>query len=216
MKIVIGNQKGGAGKSTLCILLANYLSLVHQDECLILDLDFQSSITSLWEKDRANFDNPALYEVVDLELEAFEKVKDKLKQVNGQVIIDLPGKMDDNQLIPIYQSAELVICPFAYDKVSFESTLVFTQIVQHLNKSVPIAFVPNRLKAGVRYEIKTQVNKVLCKFGKVFPELPDRVAFQRIDTLGIPEEIKPIVCSTFGAIHHHYLTGTNKKSHGEN
>jgi len=215
MNIVIGNQKGGVGKSTLCILLANYLALVHEKESLILDLDFQSSITSLWEKDRANFDNPALYEVLDLDIGSFEKVKDKLHQVDGHVIIDLPGKMDDNELVPIYQCADLVICPFAYDKVSFESTLVFAQIVHHLNKRVPIAFIPNRLKAGVRYEIKTQVNAVLRKFGKVFPELPDRIAFQRIDTLSIPGDINAIVRMTFDAIHNHYLTVTGN-THGEN
>ena len=215
MNIVIGNQKGGVGKSTLCILLANYLALIHEKESLILDLDFQSSITSLWEKDRANFDNKALYEVVNLELDEFDHVKNKLRQVHGHVIIDLPGKMDDNELIPIYRFADLVICPFGYDKVSFESTLVFAQIVLHLNKSVPIAFIPNRLKAGVHYELKAQVNGVLKKFGKVFPELPDRIAFQRIDTLSIPGEIDAFVRITFDAIHNHHLTAAGR-THGEN
>ena len=28
MKVVFGNQKGGVGKSTLCVMLANYLTLV--------------------------------------------------------------------------------------------------------------------------------------------------------------------------------------------
>jgi chromosome partitioning protein len=215
MNIVIGNQKGGVGKSTLCILLANYLTIVQESECLILDLDFQRSISSLWNRDRSNFDNPALYEVLDIELEAFANFKDKLQQVDGHVIIDLPGKMDDNELIPIYQCADLVICPFAYDKVSFESTLVFAQIVKHLNKTVPLAFIPNRLKSGVRYEIKSQVNEVLRKFGKVFPELPDRVAFQRIDTLSIPEDIEDLVHKTFDAIHNLHLT-VIKPHHGEN
>ena len=44
MNVLFGNQKGGVGKSTLCILLANYLSLIRKEECLILDLEFQSSI----------------------------------------------------------------------------------------------------------------------------------------------------------------------------
>jgi len=215
MKTVIGNQKGGAGKSTLCVLLANYLSLVHKSECLVLDLDFQSSIASLWEKDRANFDNEPLYEVVDLDLEGYAAIQDKLNDVDGHVIIDLPGKMDDNELIPIYQNAELVICPFAYDKVSFESTLVFAQIIKHLNASVPIVFVPNRLKAGVKYETKTQVNEVLLKFGKVSPVLPDRIAFQRINTMSIPEEISDVVADTFDMIYNEFLVSdvlTNGKA----
>lgn len=208
MNIVIGNQKGGVGKSTLCILLANYLSLLHNSECLILDMDFQSSISSLWEKDRANFSNPALYEVLDLELDAFGKIKDKLIDANGHFIIDLPGKMDDNELIPIYHCANLVLCPFTYDKICFESTLVFAQVIRHLNKEVPIVFMPNRVKAGVRYELKTKVNEVLTSFGTVSPEFPDRVAFQRIDTLSVPVDIEDLVGAVFGGIYQNHFTKT--------
>jgi chromosome partitioning protein len=208
MNIVIGNQKGGVGKSTLCILFANYLSLNHQSSCMILDMDFQSSISSLWEKDRSNFSNPPLYEVLDLELESFGKIQDKLIDANGHFIIDLPGKMDDNELVPIYKSANLVLCPFTYDKIAFESTLVFAQVIRHLNKNVPIAFLPNRVKAGVNYELKTKVHTVLSKFGTVSPEFSDRVAFQRIDSLTIPEDIHDLVKSVFGSIYNQHFIKT--------
>ncbi len=205
MNVLFGNQKGGVGKSTLCILLANYLSLVHKKECLILDLDFQSSIRWLWEKDRANYDNTPLYEVLVIELEKFNEVKEQITNVNGHVLIDLPGKMDDNQLIPVYQSADLVICPFAYDKITFESTVTFAQVVKHLNKQATIAFIPNRLKAGVRYEIKEQVNKILGRFGEVMPELADRVAYQRLDTVSIPEEVAEALNQSFEPLYEKYL-----------
>jgi len=205
MNVLFGNQKGGVGKSTLCILLANYLSLICKEECLILDLDFQSSIRWLWEKDRANYDNPPLYEVLVIALEKFNEVKEQINNVNGHVLIDLPGKMDDNQLIPVYQSADLVICPFAYDKITFESTVTFAQVVQHLNKQAPIAFIPNRLKAGVRYDIKTQVNKSRGRVGEVMPELADRVAYQRLDTVSIPEEVAEALNQSFEPLYEKYL-----------
>ncbi len=205
MNILLGNQKGGVGKSTLCILLANYLTLLHKEECLILDMDFQSSIRWLWEKDRANYDNAPLYEVLVIELEKFNQVKEQIRNVHGHVLIDLPGKMDDNQLIPVYQSADLVICPFAYDKITFESTVTFAQVVQHLNKQASIAFVPNRLKAGVRYDIKTQVNNILSRFGEVMPELADRVAYQRLDTVSIPEEVAEALNQSFEPLYEKYL-----------
>ncbi len=44
MNIVFGNQKGGVGKSTLCIMLANYLTLVKKKQVLVIDMDFQKSI----------------------------------------------------------------------------------------------------------------------------------------------------------------------------
>ena len=39
-KIVFANQKGGVGKSTLCILFANYLAWKKQQVCVI-DTDLQ-------------------------------------------------------------------------------------------------------------------------------------------------------------------------------
>jgi chromosome partitioning protein len=44
MRIVFGNQKGGAGKSTLCALLANYLAIEKQVPVLVLDMDSQQSL----------------------------------------------------------------------------------------------------------------------------------------------------------------------------
>ena len=42
--IVFANQKGGVGKSTLCILLADYLAYWKKDVCII-DTDLQQSAT---------------------------------------------------------------------------------------------------------------------------------------------------------------------------
>ena len=163
-------------------------------------MDFQSSINSLWGKDRANYDNPPLYDVLVIALEKFADIRHKIQSVDGLVLIDLPGKIDDDLLVPVYRSADLVICPFAYDKITFESTAIFAQVVRHLNKSVPLVFVPNRLKAGVKYEIKSKVNEILGSFGRVTPELPDRVAFQRLDTVSIPEEVNDLVQLAFDPI----------------
>jgi chromosome partitioning protein len=206
MNVIIGNQKGGVGKSTLCILLANYLALIQQKECLILDMDFQSSILSLWEKDRANYDNPPLYDVLVIEPDAFIGIREKIQSAQGTVLFDLPGKIDDNHLIPVYQSADLVICPFAYDKITFESTATFAQVVRHLNKKVPMVFIPNRLKSGVRYDIKSKVNDILETFGTVTSELSDRVAFQRLDTVSVPDEIKDVLRMVFDPIYDQHLS----------
>jgi chromosome partitioning protein len=51
MRIVFGNQKGGAGKSTLCALLANYLAIEKQVLVLVLDMDSQQSLRNMRERD---------------------------------------------------------------------------------------------------------------------------------------------------------------------
>ena len=59
--IVFANQKGGVGKSTLCILLADYLAYWKKDVCII-DTDFQQSATLQREQDRQVFGEHAVYE----------------------------------------------------------------------------------------------------------------------------------------------------------
>ena len=50
-KIVFANQKGGVGKSTLCILFANYLAAKGKDVCII-DTDLQKTILMQRRKDK--------------------------------------------------------------------------------------------------------------------------------------------------------------------
>ncbi len=205
MNIVIGNQKGGVGKTTHAILLSNYLVLEKKQELLILDLDFQRSIKTKWEKDLELFDNEPLYEVLQLDLTEISSIFVNLGNVDGNIIFDLPGKIDDDNLVTVYQKADLVLCPFSYDKLTFESTLVFAQVVRHLNEKVPIVFLPNRLKKSVNYRIKVQVNQLLSQFGKIAPEVSDRIAIQRLDCFSISEEANQAIKSAYDFIISEYL-----------
>lgn len=211
MNIIIGNQKGGVGKTTHAILLSNYLVLEKQQELVILDLDFQESIKTKWEQDLEIFDNEPLYEVLQLDLEEVAAVFPKLNNINGFAIFDLPGKIDDNRLITVYQEADVVVCPFSYDKLTFESTMVFAQVVRHLNEKVPIVFLPNRLKTNVNYKIRQKVNEVLGGFGAIAPEVSDRIALQRLDCFMISEDAKTILTPAYDFIFENHLAATNSK-----
>ncbi len=205
MIIIIANQKGGAGKTTHCVLFANYLVLEKQKEVAILDMDFQSSIKGIWESDIKNYDNQPLYEVLDIDLEESSRILEQIKDIDGEIIIDLPGKMDDENLIPVFKKADLIICPFCYDKVTHESTYLFAQVVRHLNESVPIVFLPNRLKSGVKFRTKQQTIDELNEFGNIAPEISDKVAYQRIDTLTISPNIKSQLCNAYDFIYNKYI-----------
>lgn len=205
MNIVIANQKGGAGKTTHCILFANYLSIFKKQGVVVLDMDFQSTIKSIYDEDRKNFDNEPLYEVIDIDLSESAFIMDKIKHVEGHVIIDLPGKMDDENLIPVFKNVDLVICPFAYDRKTYTATHVFAQVVKVLNSKVPIVFLPNRLKAGVKYLNKAQCIDELSDFGVIAPEISDKIAFQRVDTLTISDEILGQVTTAYDFIYNNYF-----------
>jgi len=205
MIIIIGNQKGGAGKSTLTLLLANYLTQARNAAVTVIDFDYQQSVAQKYERAKL-LENPEPYVVVAASLEHFPGLKSIMSANAGQVVlIDLPGKLDDDGLIPVFRSADLVICPFAYDEFSFESTILFSVVLRKINEKVPLVYVPNRVKANVKYETRQDVDEQLSKLGVVTSALPDRVDFQRVNTIMTPIAVMPVVLNAFETIYQAYI-----------
>lgn len=202
---MIGNQKGGAGKSTLTLLLANYLVTVRKRSVTVLDLDYQQSLSSKAEKAKI-LENEPLYEVLPAGLEHFPSLLELLRKDPRQlVLVDLPGKMDDDGLIPVFEAAALVLCPFAYDEFSVDSTLLFSLVVRKINFTVPIVYIPNRVKGSVKYDTKSEVESALGQFGQVTLPLYDRIDFQRATTFHIPLTIAPVIIPVFDSIYRQHI-----------
>jgi chromosome partitioning protein len=208
MIIIIGNQKGGSGKSTLTLLLANYLTLAKKCKVTVIDMDYQQSIAQKFEKAKL-LENEEPYEVIAAALEDYPDLLEVLTGNSQDIIlIDLPGKLDDDGLIPVFQSADLVICPFAYDEFSFESTILFSVVLTKINPQVNIVYVPNRIKANVKYETQADVDAQLAKFGSLTQSLPDRIDFQRTNTMMTPLSVYPVILPVFKQIYEQYLKNT--------
>jgi chromosome partitioning protein len=205
MIIIIGNQKGGAGKSTLTLLLANYLTAVKEHPVTVIDMDYQQSIAQKYERAKL-LENDEPYTVVAASLENFPGMKNIICSDPAQIVlIDLPGKLDDDGLIPVFRSAHLVICPFSYDEFSFESTVLFSVVLNKINPGLPISYVPNRVKANVKYETRIDVDAQLNRLGHVTSPLPDRIDFQRVNTLFTPLAILPAVLNAFETIYQQHF-----------
>jgi len=197
MIIIIGNQKGGAGKSTITMLLANYLTRERNAKATVIDMDYQQSVSQKFEKAKI-LENEEPYQVIAADLEQFPQMAVTIKRNKDHfVLIDLPGKLDDDGLIPVFKAADQVICPFSYDEFSFESTILFSIVLRKINPDIAINYVPNRVKAKVKYETQADVNEQLVKFGRVSLPLPDRIDFARTNTLFTPLAIKPMVAQLF-------------------
>lgn len=197
MIISIANQKGGVGKTTLAITFSNFL-IENEKELLVVDFDFQSSFFSLWNEEKELYENEANYEVIQKDLsEAKSVVKSLENVVDSIVLLDLPGKLDDDNLIPLFNITDLLIIPFSYDKISVESTLFFIQLVRHIKPDIELIFIPNRVKTNVKYKTKSQVDITLKKYGTVTDVIPDRVSFQRLSTLSNSSSIKEITENQF-------------------
>lgn len=181
MNIIVGNQKGGVGKSTLCFLLANYFANVKQQQVTCLDFDTQLTLFTLWKNQATSFDNEIPYEVINCDLEKGSLIMEALqKQKEGFIFIDVPGNLSDDNLIDVYKKADLIICPFHYDEKTFKSTIVFAKVIrEYLNLSIPILFVPNRVKKSVNYLKKEEMIKDLKTLGIITNTIYDWVAMQR-------------------------------------
>lgn len=211
MVILIGNQKGGAGKSTITLLLANYLSEVHQQKVTVLDMDYQQSVSSKYEKAKI-LENDPPYEAIPADLKHFPILLKVLsKNPNEIVLIDLPGKMDDDALIPVILSGNLIISPFNYDEFSVDSTLLFAMVASKINIDAPIVFIPNRIKSNVRYNTRKDVDTVLTKFGTITSAISDRIDFQRVDTMHTPAILLPVVLPLLDHIYTNYITRKEKQ-----
>lgn len=205
MLVLIGNQKGGCGKSTLVLLLANFLAIEKRQALTILDMDYQQSLFAKSQKSKI-LENDPFYEIVPAALDDFPLMKKRLlKSPKAIILIDLPGKMDDDGLLPIFTSADLILCPFAYDEFSVDSTVLFSMVVKKLNRRAEVLFIPNRIKTNVKYETKEQVQKVLRNFGTVLSEISDRIDFQRVSTVHTPESIRPVSYPVLSHIYDHFL-----------
>jgi chromosome partitioning protein len=215
MRIVFGNQKGGAGKSTLCALLANYLAIEKQVPVLVLDMDTQQSLWSMRERDlMVQTEMP--YQIETMQTEEYAKYRQEFANKDIYILMDLPGTLDDKHLKAIIQDADYIICPFRYDFVSFVSTLDFTDVVESYipkrtqNKEGKgykdkakntIFYVPNMVKANVTYEQQQRANEMLSEKGVVTTPISDRVTLQRLQTYAITGEQKGIVETVFDFIY---------------
>ncbi|RYX87497.1 ParA family protein [bacterium] len=205
MVIIIGNQKGGAGKSTLTMLLANYLSQAKGKDLTLLDMDYQRSILTLYEESKI-LENEEPYEVLDVELEHFPTIFQLLsKKKNKIILIDLPGKLDDNNLIPVYEGADLVLIPFTYDSMTYHSTIVFSIVMRKVNPKVNFVYVPSRIKTTVKYETKQEVDNEFSKFGMITDFIPERIDFQRVTTFNTPVNLYPTITPIFEEIIKKYI-----------
>jgi chromosome partitioning protein len=111
MTIIIGNQKGGAGKSTITLALANYLTQAKKCPVTVIDMDYQQSISQKYEKAKV-LENKEPYEVLSATLETFPVLKEVImKNDKDVVLIDLPGKLDDDGLARRVQCRRTIYMP---------------------------------------------------------------------------------------------------------
>lgn len=210
MIILFANQKGGVGKSTLAALFSNFAVQKRERKVKVFDMDFQQSLYNKY-LNSAQLENEKLYEV---ELSSIPGFKSIQKRASNDptilTVIDLAGKMDDDNLVQVFKESQLIICPFCYDEYSVTSTFEFCYVVKKVNPSSRIILIPNRVKSSVKYETLDSVKQALSQFGEVTSPVSDRIDFQRLTTSYTPESLVPILDPIFNKLFDDYIEAESK------
>ena len=208
-KVVFANQKGGVGKSTLCILFANYLSYKKKQVCVI-DTDLQKTIHMQRKKGAAAYEGvEEPYSVQDFDVtdpEIMQQLMDSASQVDGFVLFDSPGNVSEDGLVPMFAEADYIVCPYEYEDKTLDSTGTFVQVLNALREHNPemkaeLFFVPNRIDAriGTSEEMKMwkQTDEIFKQFGKVTPRIASRATLKRINTFELLATQRDAVAAAF-------------------
>ena len=208
-KIVFANQKGGVGKSTLCMLFANYLAWKKQDVCII-DTDLQKTIMMQRKKDREIYDDmEEPYTVQDFDVqdpELMQQLMESASQTEGFVLFDSPGNVSEDGLVPMFTGADFIICPYEYEEKTLDSTGTFIQVINALRQTTPemtarLFFVPNRIdvRIGTADELRMwkQTDAIFKQLGAVTPRITARASLKRINTFEISVSQRDAVKGAF-------------------
>lgn len=232
--VAFSTQKGGAGKTTLTVLVASYLHYEMGYHVAIIDCDFpQHSIHSMRERDlnmalEDEFYKGMAYEQFSrLDKKAYPVVEsntfgaiadaEKLAEESDTgfdiIFFDLPGTMNNKDLIHTLANMDYLIAPIAASRVVMESTLdymisVRDNIIATGKTNIKAMYllwnlVDGREKSEL-YEVYEGVIREL-DFPLLKTFLPNAVRFRREQNI----EHKPLFLSTLFPPDKSLLKGSN-------
>jgi cellulose biosynthesis protein BcsQ len=233
--VAFSTQKGGAGKTTLTVLVASYLHYEMGYNVGIIDCDFpQHSIHSMRKRDFKMLEEDEFYK--GMAYEQFTRLEGKkaypiVESDTGRAIadaeqvvedyemdfdiifFDLPGTMNNRDLIITHAHMDYLIAPIAASRVVMESTLdymisVRDNIITTGQSNIKAMYLLWNLVDGrEKNELYSVYEDVISELDfpilKTF--LPNAVRFRREQNI----EHKPLFLSTLFPADKTLLKGSN-------
>lgn len=191
--IVFANQKGGVGKSTLCMMFANYLANC-DEPVAVIDADLQQTIFEQRQSElSATLLEDVPWDVVSVDTTVLSNVEKAMQMATtfpGTILVDVPGNISDDNLLPIYAAADYIISPITYHPNVVNSTKKFADIMEQIKNALGVSFkmwfVPNmiddRKKLNLE-ELKHNTWIALHQHGDILTRINNRAWLERTSTL---------------------------------
>jgi chromosome partitioning protein len=190
MIVTIAGQKGGAGKTTVCINLAVEMARSNPDQSIaILDCDRQQAcIETLHSNRKGNLSVHA----------GFSEPHRLLKKMRSQydaIFVDAPGQLAD-VMYKAVSEADIVIIPIQPSPLDVRSAVrtvdAFLRIKLQLNKRMVGRFLASRVypkKALLEYDLRESCAQFFPQFPMLKTTLYDRQSYKHALTAGqsVPE-----------------------------
>lgn len=140
--ILVGNRKGGIGKSLTTMLLATTMVKDHGKKVLIIECDSQRSITKQRSRDEAFYKdiNPP-YPIIYSSLRNLEEViKDQISK-HELIFIDMPRitsddneEQEQNEILKLLILSESILMPVGGHELELDSSDDFLELIHELKE----------------------------------------------------------------------------------
>ncbi len=210
--VAFATQKGGAGKTTLTVLVASYLHYVKGYEVAVIDCDYpQHSIHQMRERNFQMVEGDEYYkgmayeQIMRLGGKKFYHVIDSspeealadARNLEEQwdfdfIFFDLPGTINSMGVTQTLLNVDYIISPISADRVVLESTLNYLLALREQIKKIGqthikgIYLLWNMVDGREKSELYEVYEAVIAELG--FPLLktfiPDSKRFRREQTIG--------------------------------
>lgn len=214
--VTFANQKGGIGKTTLCVTFANYL-VTKGVRVVVIDCDFQHSIMKCRKADIKKYGEQRMpYEVWDCEANDKEMMVSLMEKLHNDpeidiVLMDSPGSLKAEGLVPMFVNSDIIVVPFRYDLMTVPSTASFLLFIDRLKKAVGermksrLFIIPNLHdgRVGKRAELVLWDNArdTFSNYGHVTAKIPKRADMERFSTMAALDMQAGIVTPVFEKIY---------------
>jgi chromosome partitioning protein len=177
---LVASSKGGCGKTTLVTQLATHWAQAGK-KTAVIDADRQHS--SLRWVGRRPENAPAI-----VAIEGSRRAFDRLPEGIDRVIVDTPAGVDEKDLEPYLERADVIVVPVLPSHFDLDATLDFLKVLKGFSRvkrgKLPVGLVGNRLKPWTNAS-----QAALAELGERAPfpvvaELRDSQAYVLLTALG--------------------------------